>query len=133
MIGTHVKAIHRARVYAERAEDAFTVIYLEAIDAEAFAKRVLFLVDVDAIDRAGPNTLITGNAGGEIEPMKATIARSYRHRLFRVFELPGERLSTVGAEKSPGGGSHSRQYSDNRLPDVVKPVEHNDILEVSRK
>lgn len=63
MIRTHVKTVYRAGVNAECAEDAFTVIYLEAIDAEAFAKRILFLVDVDAIDRAGTNAFIAGNAG----------------------------------------------------------------------
>lgn len=130
MIGTHVKTVHRAGVYAERAKDAFTVIYLEAIDAEAFAERVLFLVDIDAIDRAGPDALVTGNAGRQIESMKATVAWSHGYRLFGVFECLRKGFCSIGTEESPSGDFHSGKNSCNRLPDVVKPGEHNRILEV---
>src|SRR5207244_8013296 len=80
----HEDAIDRARVDAQSAEHALGVVDLEAVHAKALADRVLDLLDVDAVDRAGPRTLVAADARRQIEALKTAIVRLHRHRQFRV-------------------------------------------------
>src|SRR5262249_27903901 len=58
----HEDAIHRARVDAQGTEHALGVIDLEAVHPEALAHRVLDLLDVDAVHRAGAGALVAADA-----------------------------------------------------------------------
>jgi len=124
VITSHVEAFHRAGVDTECAEDALAIINFEAIDAEPFSERVLFLFDVDAIDRAGTHTFIAGNACGEIEAVKPAIARRYSDWLLRIFVLFGEWLRAIGSHDGTHSHPHTREYRENSLPDVVEPRSH---------
>src|SRR5262249_34864221 len=74
---THEDAVDRAGVDAQGAEHALGVVDLEAVDLEGglAAHLDLFLLDVDAVDGAGPGALVAADAGGQIEAVEAAVAR----------------------------------------------------------
>lgn len=124
MIASHVQAFDRTGVNTESTEDAFAIVDLKPVDTEAFAHRVLLFLDVDAIDRAGPNAFITGNTSSQIKAMEATVAWSYRNGLLGVFKLLGERLGAIRSYQSTHRHPHPRKNGEDGLPDVVKPGAH---------
>jgi hypothetical protein len=122
--GAHEDAVHRARVHAQRAEHALGVVDLEAVDPEALADRVLDLLDVDAVDRAGAGALVAADAGGQVEPVKPAVARLDRDGQLGVLEMLGEGLAAVGLDEVPQGHVHALPHRRDRLRDVAKPLTH---------
>src|SRR5262249_15331796 len=120
----HEDAIDRARVDAQGAEHALRVIDLEAVDAETLSDRVLDLVDVNAIDRAGAGTLVAADAGGQIEAMEPPIPRLHRHRQLGILEMLRERLAFVGLQEIPEGNPHPLADGLNRDDDIAEPTNH---------
>src|SRR5579872_2603437 len=74
VIGTHEDAIDRARFDAQSAEHALGVIDCEAVKPKSLPDRRFFLVDVNAIDRAGDGALVAADAGGQVVAVKTPIA-----------------------------------------------------------
>src|SRR5262249_37323119 len=91
----HEDAIHWARVHAQSAEHALGIIDLETVDPEALAHWVLDLVNIDTINWTGAGTLVTADAGAQVEAMKTTIARLDGHWQFWILEALRERFPLV--------------------------------------
>src|SRR5688500_19697948 len=91
--GAQEHAVHRTGVHAQGAEYALRVVDLERGDQEPLTVRVLLLVDVDAVHRAGAGALVAPDAGGQVEPVEAPVAGTNRDRPLRVLEVGCKRLA----------------------------------------
>src|SRR5262249_31551559 len=97
---------------------------LEAVDAETLADRILDLLDVDAIDGAGPGTLIATNASGQVETMEAAVARLHRHGQLGILELLGEGPALVSLEEIPKRYVHPLANRLDGEVEIAKPRTH---------
>src|SRR5690606_8109221 len=102
----------------ERTEHALRVVDGEGLDAEALACRTLGLFDVDAIDRAGHGTSITGDAGRQIELVESAMAGPHWHGDFRIFVNLGECGSSISLHPQPECDGHPFTDGRDRNPDV---------------
>src|SRR5207249_1065603 len=91
---------------------------------EAFADRVLDLLDVDAIDRTGARALVAADAGGQVETVKPAVARLDRHGQFWILEPLGEGPSAIGMQEVLQGDVHPLRHRLDRHDQVVKPHSH---------
>ena len=126
MCGTHKDAVDRAGLDAEGAEHALRIVDREAADPKAFAVFDPFFADVDAVDRTGLGTLITGDAGREIEAVETPVAGRHGGGQFRVFKVFGKRppLLVVGAAEHAEGhkqAAHNRFHGEEQ---VTEPLLH---------
>src|SRR5207237_1113952 len=99
-------------------------INLERVDPEALAHGILDLVDVNAINRAGPRTLVAADARRQIEAMKPTIARLHRHRQLGILVSLGESSALIRLEEIPERHIHALANSLDGQNDVAKPSIH---------
>src|SRR5262249_2433292 len=118
----HEDAIDRTGIDAQRTEHALGVIDLETVYSETLAHRVLDLIDVDAVYRAGTGALIAADAGRQIEAMEPAIARLHRHRQLRVFKMLREGLALVGLQEIPESDVHSLGDGVDRPVHVTEPL-----------
>ncbi len=119
----HEDAIDRTRLDAQCTEHALRVVDRVAGDLEALAAFDALLADVNAIDRARLRTLIAGDAGRQIEAMKAAIPGRHRNRQLRIFEVLGKRfaLGPIGFDPRSKRDPHAVRNGVNRLDDVAHP------------
>src|SRR5262249_35552244 len=84
----------------------------------------LFLIDVNAIDRAGPGTFVAADASSQVEAVKAPVTRLHGDRLFRIFVVLRERLPAKCLQHVPEGDVHPLADGQNRQADVTNPIAH---------
>src|SRR5262249_54441494 len=96
----------------------------EAVDAEPLAHRVLHLVDVDAIDRAGAGALVAADAGGQVEAVEAPVARLDRHGQLGILEMLREGLALVGLQEIPEGDPHALAHGFDGQTNIAEPGTH---------
>ena len=122
----HEDAVHRTGLNAQCTKHALRVVNRKAADLEAFPPLNPLFPDVDAVDRTRLGTLVAGDAGRQVEPMKAPVTGRHGNRQFGVLELLSERLSTPIVGAAENSQRHEETFRDrrNRRKHVAKPDPH---------
>jgi len=127
--GAHENAVHRTGFHAQGTEHALRIIDGEPADLETFAVGDPLLPDVDAVDRAGLGALVTGNAGGQVIPMKTSVSGRHRCRQFGVLKVLRKR-PTIGIECAAENlqrHAHAVQHRADGSEQVAKPADHGTV------
>lgn len=122
----HENAVDRTRLNTQSAKHAFRIVDRVSSNFESLPSFHAFLANIDAVNRARLRALVTGNASGQVKPVKAAIPRSNGNGFFGILELLRKRSPAFTIRSQPVSQRDEHAFTDRRHGNcnIAKPIDH---------